>query len=48
MEGITIEFNVLIHPEWKFDHHKGHQVGIVFGHSWLGEWKQSPVTMEAG
>ena len=45
-KGLRVEFHVLIHPEWDFDPSKGHSVGIMFAHSWLGEWQKPAVTME--
>jgi hypothetical protein len=46
-EDTRVEFYVLIHPEWDFDPSNGHSVGIRFQHCWLGEWKMTPVTMQA-
>lgn len=46
--GLVVEFHVLIHSEWKFDPRKDHTVGICFGDSWLGDWNESAVILEAG
>ena len=45
--GVSVEFHVLIHDEWKFDPLRGDKsVHIHFGVDCLGYWKCDYVKME--